>query len=358
LRLLPHHLCPRTGGELINVPVLRFALLLALLLALAAAGPAGAAEPFGAAPTQAQPLSPGVTPEQAAAMRQLIGSDPEAAKAVEEALRRKAEERKAGRRGGRRPGTAGEAEKRDLFGRGSSPAGEEARAARIAAEPRYDWTKSTYVGGLFGKRLTARERETLPHFGHDLFAFSSVTLQPHENLPVSPGYVIGPGDEIVVRMWGRVEGTQRMVVDRDGKIFFPKFGSLYVAGKTFEEVKAFLMGKVSTIAEVSSDVGMGQMKGIRVSARRGALPGGTTSARSTRRCRRSPPPVDQGHRVAAPEPGPRGGGTAGEVDLYDFLLKGDTRGDIHLLRATSSSSRWWGSWRPSWARSAAPPSTS
>jgi len=41
-------------------------------------------------------------------------------------------------------------------------------------------------------------------------------------------------DEVVVRMWGRMEGTQRLTVDRDGKIFFPKLGSFHVAGKTFE----------------------------------------------------------------------------------------------------------------------------
>ena len=84
-------------------------------------------------------------------------------------------------------------------------------------------------------------------------------------MPPAPDYVVGPGDEIVVKMWGRVEGIQRMTVDRDGKIFFPKFGSLYVAGKTFSELKSFLQSKVSTIAEVSSDVTLGQMKGIRVS---------------------------------------------------------------------------------------------
>jgi protein involved in polysaccharide export with SLBB domain len=56
-----------------------------------------------------------------------------------------------------------------------------------------------------------------------------------------------------------------MTVDRDGKIFFPKFGALYVAGKTFSELKSYLRSKVSTIAEVSSDVTLGQMKGIRVS---------------------------------------------------------------------------------------------
>jgi len=84
-------------------------------------------------------------------------------------------------------------------------------------------------------------------------------------MPAVPGYVIGPGDEVVVRMWGRMEGTQRLTVDRDGKIFFPKLGSFHVAGKTFEELKTFLQGKVSGIKEVRSDVSLGRMKGVRVS---------------------------------------------------------------------------------------------
>jgi protein involved in polysaccharide export with SLBB domain len=64
-------------------------------------------------------------------------------------------------------------------------------------------------------------------------------------MPASP--VVGPGDEIVVKMWGRVVGIQRVTVDRDGKIFFPKFGSIYVAAKTFTELKSYLRSKVSTI---------------------------------------------------------------------------------------------------------------
>ena len=179
-------------------------------------------------------------------------------------------------------------------------------------------------------------------------------------MPVSAGYVVGPGDEIVVRMWGRVEGTQRMVVDRDGKIFFPKFGSLYVAGKTFEEVKAFLKSKVSTIAEVSSDVGMGQMKGIRVSVmgevrfpgwynvsslhtaiQALSTAGGVKDIGSLRRIRIR-----------------RGGSTCWRRSTCTTSSsRGTPARTSACSRGTSSSSRWWGSSRPSRARCAAPPST-
>ncbi|MBE0603544.1 MAG: polysaccharide biosynthesis/export family protein, partial [Deltaproteobacteria bacterium] len=211
MRLLPRHLCPRSGEELINVPVLWSAFLLALLLALPAHVPADAAEPFGEG--AATTLSPGITPEQAEAARQMLKSDPEARKALDDALQKKGE-------------ADGEAAKRDPAAGRFEPEGAAAKTARIGTVPRYDWTRSTYVGGLFGKRLTSSERESLVHFGHDLFDPSAGMMQPLESMPVSKGYVVGPGDEIVVRLWGRVEGTQRVTVDRDGKIYLPKYGSL------------------------------------------------------------------------------------------------------------------------------------
>ncbi|MBW6503819.1 sugar transferase [bacterium] len=139
----------------------------------------------------------------------------------------------------------------------AKPEGALADAAAIAdrfAAPIYDWRKSPYVSRLFESRLKDEEKRRLVHFGHDLFAPRDDVDLVLENMPAVPGYVIGPGDEVVVRMWGRMEGTERLTVDRDGKIFFPKLGSFHVAGKTFEELKAFLRGKVSGIKEVRSDV--------------------------------------------------------------------------------------------------------
>jgi polysaccharide export outer membrane protein len=153
-------------------------------------------------------------------------------------------------------------------------------------------------------------------------------------MPVTPDYVVGPGDEVIVRLWGRMEGTHRMVIDRDGKIFFPKIGSLYVGGKTFSDLKTFLKSKVSTIAEVSSDVSLGQMKGIRVSVvgevfspgwynvsslhtavQVLSLAGGIRDIGSLRRVEIR-----------------RGKAVAGTIDLYEFLLKGETASDVPLLQ--------------------------
>ncbi len=197
--------------------------------------------------------------------------------------------------------------------------------------PRYEWMGSVYLSNLFGKRIPDAEARSLPHFGHDLFdpRPGSAAL---EDMPVSLSYVIGPGDEIVVKTWGRLEGSTRMTVDREGKIFYPKIGPLLVAGKTFGELKAFLKAKVGSMAEVSSEVTLGDMKASRVSVigevrapgwynvssfhtalQALSLAGGLKDIGSTRRIELR-----------------RAGELLIAIDLYDFLLRGENRGDIRL----------------------------
>ena len=259
-------------------------------------------------------LPAGLSPEQTDMIRKMLQSNAEARKSLEAAQQKK-----------KAADAEAEAVKKDLAAKAEPAA---------AALPRYDWRTSAYVGPLFANRLSPQERDSLTHFGHELFAPTPGAALLLENIPVAPGYIVGPGDEIVVKMWGRVEGTHRMVVDRDGKIFLPKFGSLYVAGKTFEEMRAFLKAKVSTIAEVSSDVTLGQMKGIRVSVvgevrapgwynvsslhtalQALSIAGGMKDIGSMRRIKIL-----------------RAGKAVREIDLYEFLLSGDTRADIRLLQ--------------------------
>jgi len=192
--------------------VRRWWAICAALALLVAAVPVLAAEPLGGGATPALP--PGLTAEQAEAAKRLLESSPEARKALEATMQKRAAEAEV------------EATRQDVLGgKELFPEGSAQREGRGAELP-YDWQRSPYVGGLFKNRLYKAERETMVYFGHDLFSPSYGKAAMLENIPVSPNYIVGPGDEIVVRMWGRVEGTQRMVVDRDGKIFFPKFGSL------------------------------------------------------------------------------------------------------------------------------------
>lgn len=198
--------------------------------------------------------------------------------------------------------------------------------------PAYDWRQSVYLAGLFAKRLTGAEGQSVVHFGHDLFAPKAGGVSVLEDMPVSPSFVIGPGDEIVVRTWGRLEGTNRLTVDRDGKIFYPKLGSMHVAGKTFGELKSFLRGKIGSMAEVSSEVALGELKASRVSVIGEVRAPGWYNVSSFHTALQAlylaggVKDIGSFRRIELR----RGGKPLTSIDLYDFLMRGDNQGDIRL----------------------------
>ena len=306
---------------------LRLPAILFLLFAFLGGAALAAENRMGGPPAS---LPADLSPEQAEMARKYLESNPEARKTLETARERKEQEAPEGVK----PGDENtEGEKKDLAP-GAEGAAAAAKEGRFAAPPRYDWRNSPYVSRLFGSRLKDEEKGQLVHFGHELFAPRDGDAVILENMPAVPGYVIGPGDEVVVRMWGRMEGTQRLTVDRDGKIFFPKLGSFHVAGKTFEELKTFLKGKISGIKEVRSDVSLGRMKGVRVSViGEVRVPGwydvsSLHTALQALSLASGVKDIGSLRRIELR----RGGKTVETIDLYDFLLKGDARSDLRLLQ--------------------------
>jgi protein involved in polysaccharide export with SLBB domain len=304
-----------------------------------------------AGPPVSSPFSPAVIPSLTSAQaiilqeavrkgeltpeaRQIVLNNPELLKHLPSKLREQLEAEMAREQGAERPaipepgGAAVDA--------GTGKWERERREAELLRAP-YDWKKSVYVSRLFLSRLQDKESDQLVHFGHDLFDPRPEFAAAGDTVPVPDNYVVGRGDEIVVRLWGRMEGSHRMRVDREGKIFFPKLGPIVVAGKTFGEVKSLLRGRIGAFAEVQSDISLGQVKGFQVSVlgevgspgryqvssfntllQAVTTAGGIKDIGSLRRVQ-----VKHGKE------------TIREVDLYEFLLRGDTTHDV-LLRAADS----------------------
>ena len=79
-----------------------------------------------------------------------------------------------------------------------------------------------YVSGTMSPSVST----SIKQFGYDLFTRSPSSFAPVGEVPVGPDYVIGPGDEIKVSIWGSIDGQWTSVVDRDGTISLPKLGQL------------------------------------------------------------------------------------------------------------------------------------
>ncbi|MFQ6674661.1 MAG: SLBB domain-containing protein, partial [Fidelibacterota bacterium] len=161
-----------------------------------------------------------------------------------------------------------------------------------------------------------------------------------DNLPVPSDYRLGPGDEIIITLWGETQLRSTHVIDREGNIFIDRVGLLNLAGKSLVEARRFLRSQFerayATLKNPNPstfmDITMGNLKSINVKfvgevKSPGIQPvhpfstvitsliqaGGVDTTGSLRNIQ-----VIRNNRVFS------------KIDLYAFLLRGKTDGDVRL----------------------------
>lgn len=105
----------------------------------------------------------------------------------------------------------------------------------------------------------------LVQFGYELFAGAPTTFAPATDIPVSSDYIIGPGDEVHIQLYGKTSLSKDLIVDRDGQVSFPELGPISVAGLTFREMKDLLAREIENrMIGVDVSVSMGRLRSIRI----------------------------------------------------------------------------------------------
>lgn len=84
-------------------------------------------------------------------------------------------------------------------------------------------------------------------YGTDFFTQSVNTFQPNANMATPKGYVLGPGDEVLVLVTGLNESTVRQKVSPDGNIQIPYAGIIYVNGFTIEQATTLIKNKLAKV---------------------------------------------------------------------------------------------------------------
>jgi len=174
----------------------------------------------------------------------------------------------------------------------------------------------------------------LPIYGSKLFRNPPSTFAPLDMVPVTPDYVIGPGDELLIQVWGQVTLNSRFTVDRAGNIYVPRVGTMRVAGLPFGQLQDYLKGQMGKVfRNFDLNVNMGQLRSIQVfvvgQARR---PGNyTISSLSTLInalfVTGGPTPEGSMRHIELK----RAGKVIADYDLYNLLQHGDKSGDVQLL---------------------------
>lgn len=186
----------------------------------------------------------------------------------------------------------------------------------------------------FQRFVAATTGQFLPIYGVKLFTKPPSTFSPNDLAPVTPDYVIGPDDQVRVRIWGPINYSGNLRVDRSGNIYLPEVGAIHVAGLQFSALDQHLREAVSRIyRNFDLSVDIGQIRAMQVYvAGQARRPGAyTVSSLSTLVNALFASGGPSSHGSLRHIEVKRNGETVADFDLYALLIHGDKSKDIHLL---------------------------
>ena len=209
-------------------------------------------------------------------------------------------------------------------------------------QPQIDTLQQTAQDSLLqaqrdtAEALTEEEEKV---FGVKLFNSQNLTFEPSMNIPTPENYQLGPGDELVIEIWGASEASYRLPVSRNGNIQIPNLGPIYVNGLTIEDASDRIKSRLTSIyaglespANTYASVSLGGVRSIKVNLVGEVRRPGTYTLSS----------LANVFNALYLSGGPTFNGTFREVhvrrnnqivatlDVYDFVLNGNDENNINL----------------------------
>lgn len=191
--------------------------------------------------------------------------------------------------------------------------------------------------GLKGRMVSVQVLPVEPelqHFGYELFRGVPASFAPAADIPVPADYVIGPGDSVIVQLFGKENSQHELTVTRDGALLFPGLGPLSVAGLSFPQLQQEIQTRVQRqLSGVNASVTLGRIRSIRVFVLGDAeTPGsyvvsGMSTLTNALFASGGIRPIGSLRDIQLK----RNGRLVSRLDLYDLLLRGNTAGDARLL---------------------------
>ncbi len=221
----------------------------------------------------------------------------------------------------------------------------------------YEEERNTQVNATTGGALRSRLREEVAEseadnhavedvdesvvrktiYGHDIFNTPGLTFEPNSNMATPKNYRLGPGDEVIIDIWGVSEDNIRQQISPDGRIMISQLGPVYLNGLTVDEANQQLKNIFAKkYAGVGSDTDinltLGQIRSIQIDVLGEVRRPGTF---------RISPFSNAFHALynagGVNDIGSvrnidiyRNGKKISSVDIYDFLFKGKDVGNVRL----------------------------
>tara|TARA_B100001248_G_scaffold241598_1_gene208345 strand:- start:17877 stop:20426 length:2550 start_codon:yes stop_codon:yes gene_type:complete len=205
------------------------------------------------------------------------------------------------------------------------------RPTSLDADP--DTRQEQVTISEWGLETVAYTNDEIKPFGYELFAGTPSTFAPANDIPTPVNYVVGPGDVVDVQLYGKENEEYSLVVSREGELHFPEVGPITVAGLRYEEMLSLVSEEVTKrMIGVKVKIAMGRLHSVGVFVLGDAYrPGSyTVSALSTMTnalfVSGGVEHIGSLRKIQLK----RQGELVTQLDLYDFLLDGNTSGDARL----------------------------
>ena len=184
---------------------------------------------------------------------------------------------------------------------------------------------------------TIVEEQTAPGgkrvFGRDIFNNKNLSFEPQMNIATPQNYVLGPGDQLILDIYGASQSTLTLTVSPDGDVTIPEFGPVHVSGLTVTAAQKRIRDKIGSYY-VDSDIktSLGQTRTIMVNVMGEVrVPGTYTLSAfatvfhalykaggiSSLGTLRNIKVFRQGRQISV-------------VDIYEFILNGRLAGNVRL----------------------------
>ena len=169
-------------------------------------------------------------------------------------------------------------------------------------------------------------------FGRDIFNNQTLTFEPLLNIATPDNYLLGPGDEVIIDIWGASQDNIREIISPDGNIIVQGYGPLHLSGLTAKEANERVKNELSKIysgintGNSSIRLTLGNIRSIQVNVMGEVLMPGTytlPSLASAFHALYSAGGVNPIGSLRSMKVF-RGGKEVADVDVYEYLLKGKT----------------------------------
>ena len=177
-------------------------------------------------------------------------------------------------------------------------------------------------------------------FGRNIFNTKKLTFAPSQNLATPDNYKIGPGDEIIIDIWGANQNTIRQNISPDGYINIENLGLVYLSGMTIKNAESYLRHELNKIySGIIGDnptseikVTLGQIRTIQINVMGEVVAPGTYALSSLSTIFHALYKAGGVNKLGSLRNIhlTRNGVKIATVDVYDFILKGKTANDIRL----------------------------